>query len=362
MLDNLPPTPSTPMLTRIYHRNQRKNHRNLRKGALLPLIAVMIIILFVAAVFSVDLARIHVVRSELRTATDAASRAAVEALGRTESEVQAVDAAIRIAGQNVVAGDPLTLDPSNIELGTARELPDGTMEFVPRNSRILNTARVVGSRTNGSPDGPVNMMFGGIFGTSEFQPVQVATSTRLDRDIALVLDKSGSMRSNGRFNSLINGVRVFVDEVSSSSSVRVSVSVYDSSARNVLPLTEDLNLVRNSLDRINPRGATGIGRGMNAGINSVENDPLARRFALKTIIVMTDGNHNRGESPVTVARTAQNRDIVVHTITFSNGANQNLMQTVARIGEGIHLHATNDRELSEAFRTIARQIKVLLIE
>ena len=66
-------------MTHRPHRSRVQRH-----GAVLPLVAVAIVLLFVVAVFSVDIARIHVTRSELRTATDAAARAAVEALGRTE--------------------------------------------------------------------------------------------------------------------------------------------------------------------------------------------------------------------------------------------------------------------------------------
>jgi hypothetical protein len=48
--------------------------RSARAGAMLPLIAVTMVILFVAAVLAIDIARIHVTKAELRTATDAAAR------------------------------------------------------------------------------------------------------------------------------------------------------------------------------------------------------------------------------------------------------------------------------------------------
>ena len=66
-------------------RSRSHAYRFDRAGAALPLIAVTLIFLFVSAVIGVDIARMHVVRSELRTATDAAARAGVEAIGRTES-------------------------------------------------------------------------------------------------------------------------------------------------------------------------------------------------------------------------------------------------------------------------------------
>ena len=54
---------------------------------MLPYVAVVMIVLFVAATFAIDIASIHVARSELRTATDAAAKAAVEALSENGSIV-----------------------------------------------------------------------------------------------------------------------------------------------------------------------------------------------------------------------------------------------------------------------------------
>jgi uncharacterized protein YegL len=333
---------------------------------MLPLIAVTMVILFVAAVLAIDVARIHVVRSELRTATDAAARAAVEALGRTESEADAIAAAIAIARLNPVAGEPLSLDPNDIEFGAAQQSPDGSFVFVDRATSgiaLANSVHVLGKRTAGSPDGEVGMLFGGIFGVDTFGPIQSATATRLDRDIALVLDKSGSMDTDGRFDALLNGVAVFVDELKDTKpKENVSMTVYDTFPRKALDLTENLDLLNNAIAGENPGGFTGIGRGMRVGLDSILNDPNSRTLALKSMVVMTDGRQNRGINPVEVARECRNANVVVHTITFSDGANQDLMRQVADITGGTHLHATTNDQLIEAFATIARQLQVLLIE
>lgn len=336
---------------------------------MLPLIAVTLVILFVAAVFAIDIARIHVVRSELRTATDAAARAAVESLGRTESEANAIQAAVNIARLNQVAGKPLELDPSKIVFGSAIQNPDGSFSFSDRDSNagnplaIPNSARVIGERTKTSPSGQINMIFGGIFGVDSFQPIQSATATRLDRDIALVLDKSGSMSANGRFDSLLNGVTVFVDELKDTKPrENISLVAYDTFPQKLVALTENLDSIRERIGQETPGGTTGIGRAMEVGLDSVLNDPNASRLALKSIIVMTDGNQNAGISPIAVANECRRANVTVHTITFGDGANQRLMQEVARRTGGTHLHAIDNTQLIEAFRIIARQLQVLLIE
>ena len=106
---------------------------NTRTGAMLPLLSVTIVILFVACVLAIDIARIHVTRSELRTATDAAARAGVEALGREQNVQAAIDAALAVAQQNVVAGNGLTLSPDNILFGKAVRNNEGVFEFTEIN-------------------------------------------------------------------------------------------------------------------------------------------------------------------------------------------------------------------------------------
>jgi Mg-chelatase subunit ChlD len=330
---------------------------------MLPLIAVVIVILFVAAVLAIDIARIHVTRSELRTATDAAARAGVEALGREQSRSAAVDAALAVAQENMVAGKGLTLDPDNILFGTATLNKDGTFGFSENGGNAINSIRVIGERTAGSPDGPVNMMFGRMFGQNAFEPVQSATATRLDRDIALVLDKSGSMRDFGRFDALLNGLDVFLEELESTTQKEnVSLTVYDEKPDKLVEMTNDLSAISEAMKRQSPGGFTGIGRGLEVGLDSIRNDPNARKFSMKSIVLMTDGNQNRGVGPEVVAIQCRDAGVVVHTITFSKGADQDLMQEVASITGGIHLHAENNSDLVNAFRTIAKQIQVLLIE
>ena len=339
-----------------------KNRRQNRDGAMLPYVAVVIILLFIAAVFAIDVASIHVVRSELRTATDAAAKAAVEALGREQSTAAGIEAALRIAEANTVAGVGLQLDPNNIVFGSSGQNNDGTF-FFDEGGSPLNAARVTGERTANSPQGPVGLFFAPVLGRTEFQPIQSATATRIDRDIALVLDVSGSMSLNGRFHALQNALAVFLSELDQTSQrERISLTVYSTQERKIVDLTDNLQLIRDAFANEAPGGFTAIGQGLETGLDSIVNDVGARPFALKSVIVMTDGNQNRGVSPDIIAQDAVTAGVVVHAITFSQGANQQLMEDVANIGGGIHLHADDDQELLEAFQTIARQLQVLLIE
>lgn len=337
-----------------------------RTGAMLPLIAILIVILLVAAALGIDIATMHVARSELRTATDAAAKAAVEALGREQSQSAAVDAALRVARENRVAGRGLDLDASKIQFGIANSDRSGKFNFQVATGVFgapINSVRVVGERTAGSPSGPISLMFGRFFGVSSFEPRTEAIAARSERDIALVLDVSGSMADFGRFPALTNALDVFLNELNASpQDEQVSLTVYSTDARKRVDLTNNLGAIRTAFATEFPNGFTAIGRGLEFGMDSLLRDRNTRSFALKTVVIMTDGNHNRGIEPALVAADCARNNIQVHTVTFSRDADRIRMQEVARITGGIHLHANTNQELIDQFRTIARQLKVVLIK
>ena len=335
-----------------------------RRGAVLPILAVMLIVLFVCAALGVDIARMHLTRAELTTATDAACRAGTEALGRTQDPQAAITAAVIVAKQNEVAGIPLTLNPADVIVGRVTANSSGEFVFEP-NPPVgqLNAVRVTGDRSTTSLDGPVGMLFGPLFGVTHFEPVMSATANRLDRDICLVLDTSGSMAENNRIQSLTDALDSFLTECEATiSEERVSLVVYNSTATRLVPLTTDYNQIRTTFAAQTVQDSTAIGEGINAGLSSVLYDPLARPFANKSLLVMTDGNHNTGLDPVTAAQSCAANNVVVYTVTLEAGANQTLMQQTADAGNGIFLHANGASQLSDHFRTIARQIPVILVE
>ena len=338
----------------------------MRRGAMLVLVAVCMIIFIVVAVFSVDIAYMHMVKAELRTATDAAARAGAETLSRTQDPDLAIQAALDVAESNAVAGDGLSLRESDVELGSSEELNNGRIGFITGEAD-LTAVRVNGSRAADSLDSSVNLFFGGLLGTDFFSPQLDATASSTVRDIALVLDRSGSMGTglgNGtRLTALVSAVGVFLDEIEDSSpNSNVSLTTYATTSTRDIPLTSNFGAIRNEVGNMTPDGFTNIFQALQQGSDSLEQDPARRQFASRTIVLMTDGNFNVGGSPVPSANIAATRGQTIHTITFSPGANQGDMQNIANIGDGIHLHADDGGDLAEAFREIARTIAVVLIE
>ncbi len=96
----------------------RTNQRN-RRGTAFIMLLVSMGVFFIMAAYSLNVAYMQLVRTEMRAATDAAARAGTEALARLDSETAAVQAAINIAALNKVNGLPLTLTAADIQLGAA---------------------------------------------------------------------------------------------------------------------------------------------------------------------------------------------------------------------------------------------------
>ena len=132
-------------------------------------------------------------RSSFARATDAAARAAGEGLSRVQDEDYARQAAKDIAAANLVAGQPLLLDDSDVIFGKSSQQANGAWAFTP-NGQPINAVRVNGRRTREAPSGSVPIFFGRVFNVFDFQPVQAATVVRLDRDICIVVDRSSSMK------------------------------------------------------------------------------------------------------------------------------------------------------------------------
>jgi Flp pilus assembly protein TadG len=332
-------------------------HRQNRRGAMLVLIAVCIPILIIMAVFAVDVAYMELVRSELRTATDAAAHAGTRTLSLTQDIAQARQEAKDAAQKNLVAGSPLLLDDSDIEVGLSLRSDKNTRFSFTSSTTPANAMRVTGYRTQSSLSGPVNLFFARFLGRGSFEPVQEAIATQVDRDLALVLDESGSMDGQP-WTDLSTAVDAFLTALDGTpQNELVSLETFDDSGHHRESLTSDYNKVRDEMDHITPDGMTAIGEGMEKGIESLSK---VNRLAAKAIVVMTDGIHNTGVDPVVVAQDARAAGITVYTVTFGDSADQTMMQNVAATGGGRHWHAPTGADLIDVFQEIANSTPTLL--
>lgn len=378
----------------MFHRPPPRTNR---RGAILVLIAVILPVFALMAAYAVDVAWMQLVRTELRTATDSAARAGAKTLSLSQDQDTARAAAQDAASRNFVGGAGLLVAAADVQFG-ASEQDSPTDPFVfEAGETPINAVHVDGKRTADSPAGPAPLFFSRMLGVNNFEPVATATSTMLDRDVVIVIDRSGSMglrvtrsgggngqncgplNANTRFAALATAVDDFLVELQSTLP-RERVALVSYSSRNRVncrrgnlrfevadtreELTDDYEDISEAMDDFMANGIggrTAIGEGLREGIRAM-NGRNARPLALKTIVLMTDGRHNEGVEPIVPAREAASAGITVHTVTFSAGAEQARMQQVADATGGRHFHADTTADLRAVFREIARTLPVLLTE
>ena len=337
-------------------RRQRKS----RRGAMLILIAIMMVGFMVAIAFSVDIAQMHLTRTELRTATDAASKAAAATLAETMDRKSAVRRGEEIAQMNRVDGAPLLLSEGDFVFGRSEELETGKFRFIADQSP-QNTVQVNGRRTRGSMSGPVHLFFGNLLGVEYFEPVSVAAATYIERDVVLVVDRSGSMKG-GKFRDLIAAIDTFTQTLDETPvDEQVGLASYSETASEDVALTDDLSRISSKIRRLRLGGLTSISRGMESGMRIMDASRDAN-FVERTLIVMTDGRHNRGPEPRNVAQVLAADGVTIHTITFGQDADRKRMVEVASIGGGRHFHADNGTQLKQIYREIALTLSTIMTQ
>jgi len=145
-----------------------------------------IVAVAVLAALAVDFGHVMLVRSQLQVAADASAVAAASSADLPRNRMEAV--ARRFAGLHTAAGRPVTLDSGDVQYGTwnARR-----RTFIP-SSTPGDAVRVI-SRTGGSGGSRFPRSFAGVLGNFSFARQASAVATARPRDIALVVDLSGTM-------------------------------------------------------------------------------------------------------------------------------------------------------------------------
>lgn len=348
----------TPITSILTISNRASKHK--RQGAMLVLICVMIFAFIATVALGVDIAYMHLVRAELRSATDAAAKGTSSVLARTQDRAAAIAQGKQIALQNNVAGKGLELADSDFLFGHASQ--DNTGRFVFQEGKTpINSVQVTGSRKSTSLSGSVGLFFGRILGRTTFEPVENASATFLERDIVLVVDRSGSMAGQ-KFVDLRNSVRTFVTTLQANPvEENVGLASYSTASTEDVQMTKDLPRLNTAMNRMRVDGFTNTSAGIASG-SRVLNRGRSGDFVERTMIVMTDGLSNVGRNPEIDAQLIAAEGVTIYTISFGFDADQNGMKRIADIGKGKHFHANNGAQLREVFREIANTLSTIITE
>ncbi len=328
-----------------------------RRGIIVILMAILLVILLAVIAFTVDLGFISVARTELQSAADSAALAGVADLPRGESFAQST------ALDYIERNTNLTTPPATSHTTGQWDFKTGT--FTPGKTP-LDALRVQVETQNQS------LFFGKVLGTNSFNTGATATAVVRPRDFVLVLDYSGSMNSENKISQLKSSVALFFDVLDDlGNQDKVSFIRYSDHGQNLASLTNDFVAVNSVVQSNKAGGYTNIAGGMSLARQEFLTN--GRTNATKMMVLMTDGLANRptGVDPVkAVINEAYAIDalgIDLYTISFGSDADQSLMQQVADIGNDVHFAVTgseseNGELLREVFVKIANKRKVVLVE
>lgn len=362
----------------------RRRASRARRGSTIVLMCLLLPVVLAIAAFVINVVYMELARTELQITTDVATRAAGRVLAVTGDQQQAIDAADRLLKANPFANETLPLSGTDIVFGVSTRTTD-TERYQFSSGSNPNAVRV---SANGNVKVPTLFPTMGI--PIDFRPIKSSISTQTVVDIALVMDRSGSMafsssESSGgfmpsnapfgwtfgqqvppkaRWLDAVDAVERFIVMMEQSHiEEHLSLSTYSSDMTDDVALTESYCDIRNAMDFHSKNfwgGATNIGGGILCGWSTLSDKKSARPWASRVMIILTDGIHNIGVDPILAAEQAAAQNIIIYTITFSAEADQAKMQEIARIGAGKHYHAATPAQLVEAFEQIAKSLPTLI--
>ncbi len=164
-----------------------------RRGATLVLVAVMSTALVSMGALVINWSYIELTNTQLRSATDAAAKAAAVTLRETQNENQARTAAKQLVQEFQVGGKSMRLNNEDIQFGNAkRDESTGRYTFDP-DAEPKNCARVTARCGDGGAVDGISVFFSNIVSPGSYNLSKEAIAGRYDHDVCVVLDRSGSM-------------------------------------------------------------------------------------------------------------------------------------------------------------------------
>jgi Mg-chelatase subunit ChlD len=193
-------------MTRITHRLNRPNRSIARTGAILPLFAFLLPVILIICGFAINMAYMQMVSTDIKIMTDAAAHAGGRAMSIQQTTDAAIAKATQIAQANTVGGRVLSVgngsgDEVQVGFGLSQRSNNGYGMYqftsipkaqVDSRAQRANSVSVVSNAHMPLVFQSMNFSaFGG--NMTHFDLARRSIATQVDRDIALVLDRSGSM-------------------------------------------------------------------------------------------------------------------------------------------------------------------------
>ncbi len=172
----------------LINNDKRQLSRSARRAAVVPVVVVSLVIIVGFAALTIDSGRMYVTRNELQNAADAGALAAAQAIPSTSNQsydypsVQAAgyQLASGVSVLNICQGAGIKLTNPNVTFGRLEKPENLADPFLP-GAAPYNAVRVVAQRTQGSPNGPLDLTLARFWGMNTTNVSATAVAVLEDR-------------------------------------------------------------------------------------------------------------------------------------------------------------------------------------
>jgi Ca-activated chloride channel family protein len=197
----------------------------------------------------------------------------------------------------------------------------------------------------------------------------VAREERQPLNLTFVVDVSGSMKQNGRLETVKHGLRLLTAQLDANDSV--SLVAYSTEARIVLPMTSAASraLIEEAIHSLQPGGGTNAEAGLKMGYAAAADQVTSGRH--HRVVLLSDGVANIGQTDQdrinADIKKYRDRGIYLNTIGVGmENHNDTFLEQLANKGDGICNYIDDEKEARRAlvenfigaFEPIARDVKI----
>jgi Ca-activated chloride channel family protein len=172
-------------------------------------------------------------------------------------------------------------------------------------------------------------------------------------NLGFVIDRSGSMGSQKKIEFAHQAAVYAVQQLQMSD--RISVTIFDDQVETLIPSTpavEKSNIIR-KIESIQPRGSTALHAGWLEG--GVQVSQYLNPEHINRVLLLSDGLANVGETnPDVIASDVHGlarRGVSTSTMGVGNDYSEDLLEAIARSGDGNYYYIESPQQLPDIFHT-----------